>query len=126
MNAKTLISVEEFDRLAEPDHLSYELDEGELVVMTKTRPLHNRIVGNLEFELRTYLKSHPIGEASTLTTCLCLARIPSGPGRLIPSCRSGVSPRGRKSSFRMPIFSKLPAYYPVSLCASALCSAEPG
>jgi Uma2 family endonuclease len=52
MGAKTLISVEAFDRLEEPDELSYELDEGELVVMTKPRPLHNRIVANLEYELR--------------------------------------------------------------------------
>ena len=63
MGAKTLMSVEDFDRLAEPDELSYELDEGELVVMTKPRPLHNRIVSNMEFEMRAYLKAHPIGEA---------------------------------------------------------------
>ncbi|HLM98923.1 MAG TPA: hypothetical protein VK335_06555 [Bryobacteraceae bacterium] len=43
MGTKTLMSVEEFDRLEEPDELSYELDEGELVVMTKPRPLHNRV-----------------------------------------------------------------------------------
>ncbi|HLM98925.1 MAG TPA: Uma2 family endonuclease [Bryobacteraceae bacterium] len=62
MGTKTLVSVEEFDRLEEPDELSYELDEGELVVMTKPRPLHNRVVANLDFELRTYLKTHPVGE----------------------------------------------------------------
>jgi len=73
MNAKTLISVEEFDRLAEPDHLSYELDEGERVVMTKTRPLHNRIVANIEFEIRTYLKSRPIGEAFNADNLFVLA-----------------------------------------------------
>src|ERR1700732_1262547 len=57
------MSVEDFDRLEEPDELSYELDEGELGVMTKPRPLHNRIVAKLEYEIRTYLRSHPIGEA---------------------------------------------------------------
>jgi Uma2 family endonuclease len=62
MGAKTLMSVEEFDRLEEPDELSYELDEGELVVMTKPRPLHNRIAASLDFELRSYLKTHPVGE----------------------------------------------------------------
>ena len=62
MGTKTLMSVEEFDRLEEPDELSYELDEGELAVMTKPRPLHNRIAGNLYFELRVYLKTHPVGE----------------------------------------------------------------
>ena len=62
MGTKTLMSVEDFDRLEEPDELSYELDEGELVVMTKPRPLHNRIVGNLYFEVRVFLKTHPVGE----------------------------------------------------------------
>ena len=56
------MSVEEFDRLAEPDELSYELDEGELVVMTKPRPLHNRIVISLTFELQAFVKSNPVGE----------------------------------------------------------------
>ena len=62
MGTKTLMSVEEFDRLEEPDELSYELDEGELVVMTKPRPLHNRVVLSLTFELQTYLKTHPVAE----------------------------------------------------------------
>jgi len=63
MDAKTLISVEEFDRLEEPDELSYELDEGELVVMTKPRPLHNRIAERLYRALSRYLESHQVGEA---------------------------------------------------------------
>src|SRR6185503_6965214 len=62
MGTKTLMSVEDFDRLVEPDELSYELDEGELVLMTKPRPLHNRIVSNIEFELRSYLKTQRAGE----------------------------------------------------------------
>jgi len=63
MGAKTLMSVEEFDRLEEPDELSYELDEGELVVMTKPRPLHNRIAERLYRALSRYLESHQVGEA---------------------------------------------------------------
>jgi Uma2 family endonuclease len=59
---KTLMSVEEFDRLEEPDELSYELDQGELVVMTKPRPLHNRIVARLFRALDRYLEKHPVGE----------------------------------------------------------------
>src|SRR5690348_11210480 len=62
MDAKTLMSVEEFDRLEEPDELSYELDQGELVVMTKPRPLHNRIVARLFRALDRYLEKHPVGE----------------------------------------------------------------
>ena len=62
MGTKTLMSVEEFDRLEEPDELSYELDEGELVVMTKPRPLHNRVVLRLTSALVRYLEAHPVGE----------------------------------------------------------------
>jgi Uma2 family endonuclease len=62
MDTKTLMSVEEFDRLAEPDELSYELDEGELVVMTKPRPLHNRIAVKLFRALDRYVETHPVGE----------------------------------------------------------------
>jgi Uma2 family endonuclease len=62
MAAKTLMSVEEFDRLAELDELSYELDEGELVVMTKPRPLHNRIVLRLTVAIEKYLEANPAGE----------------------------------------------------------------
>ena len=62
MGLKTLMSVEEFDRLEEPDELSYELDGGELVVMTKPRPLHNRIVARLFRALDRYLENHPVGE----------------------------------------------------------------
>jgi Uma2 family endonuclease len=62
MGAKTLMSVEDFDRLEEPDELSYELDEGELVVMTKPRPLHNRIALRLTAKILNYLETHPVGE----------------------------------------------------------------
>jgi Uma2 family endonuclease len=62
MGAKTLMSVEEFDRLEEPDEMSYELDEGELVVMTKPWPLHNRIAERLFRALDRYLEKHPVGE----------------------------------------------------------------
>ena len=60
--ADVVDTLEEFDRLEEPDELSYELAEGELVVMTKPRPLLNRIVAKLTFEIQDYLKTHPLGE----------------------------------------------------------------
>jgi len=62
MGTKTLMSVAEFDRLEEPDELNYELDEGKLVVRTKPRPLHNRIVIRLTFDLQAFVRSHPVGE----------------------------------------------------------------
>ena len=66
MSAKTLISVAEFDRLAEPDELRYELDEGELIEMPKPRyEPHNRIVRNFDRPLLSYLTTNPIGEILT-------------------------------------------------------------
>jgi Uma2 family endonuclease len=79
MGARTLMSVEDFDRLEEPDELSYELDEGELVVMTKPRPLHNRIVANLDFELRAYLRDHPVGEIFNSDNLFVRSPTPSAP-----------------------------------------------
>lgn len=63
MSTKTVISVEEFDRLTEPDGLRYELDNGELIEMTKPRyDPHNRIVMKLLRALDRYLADHPVGE----------------------------------------------------------------
>jgi Uma2 family endonuclease len=61
MSAKTLISVAEFDHLIE-EEFRYELDEGELITMTRPRVRHTRIEGNLYFALRSYLDNNPIGE----------------------------------------------------------------
>jgi Uma2 family endonuclease len=65
MGAKTLLSVEQFDRLLEPDELRYELDEGELIEMTRPRVAHNRIVLNLTRVLLGYLETHAVGELFT-------------------------------------------------------------
>jgi Uma2 family endonuclease len=63
MSAKTMPTVEEFDRLEEPDELRYELDEGALIEMTKPRyDPHNRIVRNISRALDKYLDAHPIGD----------------------------------------------------------------
>lgn len=65
MGVKTLLSVEEFDRLLEPDELRYELDEGELIEMTRPRVAHNRIVLKLTRVLLGYLETHALGELFT-------------------------------------------------------------
>ena len=63
MGAKTQISVAEFDRLEQPDELRYELDEGELIEMTKPRyEPHNRIVRAIDRALLAYVAGNPIGE----------------------------------------------------------------
>ena len=39
MASKLMIPMAEFDELVEPDELRYELDEGELIVMTQQKSL---------------------------------------------------------------------------------------
>lgn len=66
MVAKTLLTVEEFDRLQEPAELRYELDEGELIEMTKPKyNPHNRIVRAIDRALLAYLDRNPVGEVLT-------------------------------------------------------------
>lgn len=65
MSTKTLISVAEFDRLIEPDDLRYELDEGELIEMTRPRVGHNRVVMKMTQVFVQYLLTNPVGELFT-------------------------------------------------------------
>lgn len=62
MSAKTLISVEEFDRLEE-EEFRYELDEGELITLTRPGTDHARIERRLVMALQTYLDARGGGEA---------------------------------------------------------------
>jgi Uma2 family endonuclease len=62
MSAKTLISVEEFDRLEE-EEFRYELDEGELITLTRPGTDHGRIERRLLMALQTYLDAQGAGEA---------------------------------------------------------------
>ncbi len=62
MSAKTLISVEEFDNLIE-EEFRYELDEGELITLTRPSTDHGRIERRLTMILQTYLESRGTGEA---------------------------------------------------------------
>lgn len=62
MSAKTLISVEEFDRLEE-EEFRYELNEGELITMTRPNTDHGRIERRLLMVLQTHLENSGTGEA---------------------------------------------------------------
>jgi len=62
MSAKTLISVEDFDRLEE-EEFRYELDEGELLTLTRPSTDHGRIERRLLIALQTYLENRGTGEA---------------------------------------------------------------
>ncbi len=56
-----MITVAEFDRLEE-EELRYELDEGELLTLTRPGVVHGRIERRLIVVLQTYLDAHPVGE----------------------------------------------------------------
>ncbi len=60
---KTLLTAEEFDNYPFEEDKRYELDEGELIEMTKPAYRHNRVLAKLQFELTAYLNKNPIGEA---------------------------------------------------------------
>ncbi len=59
---KTLLTAEEFDNYPFEEDKRYELDEGELIEMTRPGYLHNRILGILFVALSNYFRQNPIGE----------------------------------------------------------------
>jgi Uma2 family endonuclease len=61
--AKTLLTPEQFDNYPFEEDKRYELDEGELIEMTRPAYKHNRVLKKLLVELELYLRNHPVGEA---------------------------------------------------------------
>jgi Uma2 family endonuclease len=59
---KTLLTAEQFDNYPFEEDKRYELDEGELIEMTRPAYLHNRIVLNLTVVLYSYLQKRGNGE----------------------------------------------------------------
>src|SRR5882724_6697022 len=60
--AKVLLRAEEFDNYPFEEDKRYELDEGELIEMTRPAYKHNRILLDLLLELGFYLRKNPVGE----------------------------------------------------------------
>ncbi len=58
---KTLLSAEEFDNFPFEEDKRYELDEGELIEMTRPAFKHNQVMLNLVYALESYLRQHRIG-----------------------------------------------------------------
>jgi Uma2 family endonuclease len=60
---KILLTAEEFDNYPFEEDKRYELDEGELIEMTRPAYKHNRVLMKLLFALELYFRKNPIGEA---------------------------------------------------------------
>ncbi len=61
--AKILLTAEEFDNYPFEEDKRYELDEGELIEMTRPAYKHNRVLANLQFAVESYLRRSRMGEA---------------------------------------------------------------
>jgi Uma2 family endonuclease len=61
--ARTLLSAEEFDNYPFEEDKRYELDEGELIEMTRPAYQHNQALQNLLVELVLYFRKNRIGQA---------------------------------------------------------------
>jgi Uma2 family endonuclease len=60
---KTLLTAEQFDNYPFEEDKRYELDEGELIEMTRPAYKHNRILIRLTAKLFIFFEQNPIGEA---------------------------------------------------------------
>ncbi|HEX6893976.1 MAG TPA: Uma2 family endonuclease, partial [Bryobacteraceae bacterium] len=60
---RTLLTAEEFDNYPFEEEKRYELDEGELIEMTRPAYRHNRVMAKLHGELYLYFKKRRTGEA---------------------------------------------------------------
>jgi Uma2 family endonuclease len=59
---KTLLTAEQFDNYPFEEDKRYELDEGELIEMTRPAYNHNRVMSTLHLELGIYFRQSRIGE----------------------------------------------------------------
>src|SRR5437016_6581800 len=55
MSTRTLLTIEQFERLPKPDVGSYELDQGELIYVSPNDLRHNRVRDKLYMPLREFV-----------------------------------------------------------------------
>src|SRR5271166_2826808 len=60
--AKTLLTAEQFDNYPFEEDKRYELDEGELIEMTRPAYRHNRVLRKLLVRLDNFLEATGLGE----------------------------------------------------------------
>ncbi|HUY15559.1 MAG TPA: Uma2 family endonuclease [Terriglobia bacterium] len=67
MATKTLLTVEEYAALQEPEGVRYELSEGELIVTPSSSYLHNELRDQLNAALRQFVFSRKLGGVTSET-----------------------------------------------------------
>jgi Uma2 family endonuclease len=71
------MSIEEFERLAPPEHCRYELVDGEVVELTFPMPIHNLTVGRVFRILERFVDEHRLGIVFPSDTGFVLSRDPA-------------------------------------------------
>jgi Uma2 family endonuclease len=64
MATKTLLTIEQFDRLPVKEGILYELNEGEVVTMTEPMPRHNFIRDNIADAVKDFIKPRKLGRVA--------------------------------------------------------------
>ncbi len=67
MATKTLLTVEQYAALEEPEGARYELSEGELIVTPSASHFHNAIRDEFNGRLRAFVKGHGLGDVTSET-----------------------------------------------------------
>ncbi|MGD0695425.1 MAG: Uma2 family endonuclease [Terriglobia bacterium] len=61
MGTRTLLTLEQFDQLPEKEGVLYELNEGDLVIMTEPMPRHNRVRDKVARHLGNFVEERKLG-----------------------------------------------------------------
>ena len=67
MATKTLLTVEQYAALDEPEGVRYELSDGELIVTPSASHFHNEIRDEVSSRLRTFVKTRKLGDVTSET-----------------------------------------------------------
>ncbi|HSR05558.1 MAG TPA: Uma2 family endonuclease [Bryobacteraceae bacterium] len=76
---KTVLTAQEFDNYPFEEDKRYELDEGELIEMTRPTYKHNRVLRKLIVEMDLYFRKSPIGEVLISENLYALSPTPAEP-----------------------------------------------
>jgi len=74
MATKTVLTVEDYLALEEPECVRYELSEGELVVSPSSSVFHNEVRDDFNARLRSFVKSHGLGLVTSETDVKLLSK----------------------------------------------------